>query len=277
VAAEHRFLSFDETPVFYRKYEAAGSAKAVVVILHGMGEHSGRYTHIASYLSEMGFEVYVPDLRGFGQSGGKRAAVRRFADYHNDLKALHSFIDRNRKGLPVFLFGHSFGGLICSSYAAFASGPRIKGLVLSSPIFGIAVPVPFWRKVLGLAASYVVPDFTQPNGVDPQKLTHDQDILAVYKKDTLLYRRISARLFRELIFMTGRRSAIASRVSCPTLIVQSGDDRVVSQAATQQFYDDLKAEDRRIVIYPDFYHEVLNETGREKVFSTVGQWLLERV
>ena len=241
-----------------------------------MGEHGGRYAHIASYLSEMGFEGYVPDLRGFGQSGGKRGGLRRFSDFHGDLKALHSFIDRNRKGVPIFIFGHSFGGLVASSYLAFASGLRVHGLVLSSPIFGIAVPVPFWRKVLGFVASYLAPNFTQPNGVDPRKLTHDTEILAAYSKDPLLYRRISARLFRELVLMMGRRSAIASRISCPTLIVQSGDDQVVSKTATQQFYDALKAEDRKIEIYPDFYHEVLNEIGREKVFSVIGQWLLAR-
>jgi acylglycerol lipase len=276
VNSEHRFVSFDETPIFYRRVESS-SPRAAAIILHGMGEHGGRYEAFAQYLSEMGIESYLPDLRGFGQSGGRRCTVRRFSDFHGDLKALHAFVERSRKGIPVFIFGHSFGGLIASSYLAFGSPARTRGLILSSPIFGIAVPVPAWKKAFGMAISFVAPDLTQSNEVKAETLTHDKRILEIYRQDPLLDHRISARLYRELVFMMGRKTAIASRIACPALIVQAGDDQVVSKDATLQFYDHLKTEDREIEVYPDFYHEVLNETGREEVYTRIGRWILKRL
>ena len=100
---EHQLISFDETPLFYRSFQGQTPSKGIVIIIHGMGEHGGRYHLLAEYLVELGFTCVVPDLRGFGRSGGERAYVNRFADFHEDLKALHAFIARNHKDAPIFL------------------------------------------------------------------------------------------------------------------------------------------------------------------------------
>lgn len=271
--SEHRFLSFDATPIFTRVRSGAEAPQAVVLILHGMGEHGGRYQHLADYLSGLGILSILPDLRGFGRSGGRRASVTHFSDYHRDVAALEAWAGRQYPDTPQFIFGHSFGGLIASSYVAFERKSAFSGLILSSPLFGLAVRVPMWRHALGLAASWVWPHFTQPNGVDTGKLTHDALMMRTYGQDMLIDHRISARLYRELCAMLARKRDIAARIHCPALIVQAGEDRVVSAEETQRFYDRLTSEDRSLQIYPGLYHEVLNETERAEIFSRIGVWI----
>lgn len=270
---EHRFISFDETPIFYRRLKPPSPARGIVILLHGLGEHGGRYAHVGSFLAENGLESVAPDLRGFGKSGGSKGSVRHFSDYHKDLFILHSYIVRNHRALPIFLLGHSFGGLIASSYLAFHENAQTTGLILSSPLFGISIHVPQWRYLLGILASYLVPDFSQSSRVRPTFLTHDEAILADYLKDPYIYQRISARLFREMVRMIAKRNQIAHRISVPTLIVQAGEDYVVSKDETTRFFNLLKIKDKELTVYDHFYHEILNEVGREKVISRINAWI----
>ena len=270
--SEHRFISFDETPIFYRRLKTA-EARSVLILVHGMGEHGGRYQAFAEYLAAAGVESVIPDLRGFGKSGGKRACVRCFSDFHEDLAALHGLIASEKRNLPLFLLGHSFGGLLTASYLAYRSRHRADGLVLSSPIFGIAVPVPAWRHLLGLATAWVLPDLTQPTGIPTEALTHDKGILEEYERDPLVYRRLSSRLYRELVGMMGRGGDIARRLSLPVLVLQAGQDRVVSRQAAVDFYTALRSGDKELEVYEDWYHEVINEVGRDKAFSRAALWI----
>ena len=274
---EHRFVSFDETPIFYRYRATQEPLKGIVLMVHGMGEHGGRYQAFADYLAEMGLVSIVPDLRGFGRSGGKKVCLKRFTDFYKDLAALHSWAHRQYKETPLFLLGHSFGGLIVSSYSAFYPHPKVSGLILSSPIFGIAVPVPFWRHLLGVAASYLYPDYTQNSGLDPKTLTHDQAILEAYNKDLEIDHQISARLYRELVRQIARREEIAKNIHTPVLIVQAGEDKVVLKDRTVQFFNELNFQDKEMEIYPGFYHEVLNEIERPAVYSRIGRWILNHI
>ena len=272
---EHRLVSFDETPLFYHRLRVPG-AKAQVILQHGMGEHGGRYRHVAEYLAALGIESAVPDLRGFGQSGGKRACVRSFSDFHGDLAALHTHLAR-QSALPLFLIGHSFGGLVASSYLAFYSQiSPVRGLALSSPIFGIAVPVPPWRHALGMTLSYLFPDHTQGTRVDASKLTHDPLMLRAYAQDKFIRQIISARLYRELVRMIVRRAEIAHSLKVPALVLQADQDFIVSREMTVMFYNELASLDKQLQIYPSFYHEILNETGRQDVLARLGDWILKR-
>ena len=274
---EHRLISFDETTLFYRRCEAEPSKRGTVIVLHGMGEHGGRYESLAKFLSGRGLEAVIPDLRGFGRSGGNRACVRRFHDFHEDLKAIHEFVARNQKGLPLFLLGHSFGGLVASSYLAYCDRPHLNGLVLSSPIFGIAVPIPKWRHFFGIACSYLAPDYSQATRVRPESLTHDTELLAYYKEDPYIYQKISARLYRELVGMMKRRFDIAGRIRVPVLVAQAGEDAVVDKDETVRFFNSLASADKELELYSSFYHEILNETGREAVYKRIGDWILRHI
>src|SRR3989338_1616367 len=172
---EHRFISFDETPIFYRFLDTKNPSKAIVLIVHGMGEHGDRYQAFGEYLAELGIACAVPDLRGYGQSGGSRAWVRHFSDYHQDLRALHSFLTRRHKDQPIFLMGHSLGGLIVSSYMAFSSPLKTNGIILSSPNFGLAIPVSWHKHAMAIVGSYCAPRYSESTRIAPEMLTHDRD------------------------------------------------------------------------------------------------------
>lgn len=269
---ERRFLSFDKTPIFYRRLKPASEVKATILVVHGMGEHGGRYQAMAEFLAERGFQLLIPDLRGFGKSGGKRACLRSFSQYFEDLAALHRLITEEEKGTPVFLLGHSLGGLIASAYAAFFEHPPMKGLILSSPCFGIAIQVPLGKHLLGILNSFIMPDLAQNSGLNPKHLTHDKEIVERYINDPLVCRVVSARLYHEMIRMLGRKEEIAARLRCPLLILQAGMDIIVSKQATLLFYEKLKITPKAIEIYENSYHEVLNETNRMAVWERLGQW-----
>ncbi len=276
--SEHRLISFDETPIFYRRFKpTATPAKGIVVIQHGMGEHGGRYGHVAAYLANLGLETISMDLRGFGLSGGRRCYARHFMNYCGDLGALHAFISRTNEGTPIFLLGHSFGGLVASAYLALQKHPKINGLILSSPIFGIALTVPGWRHTLGIIGALIFPTFTQSNSIKPPMLTHDTQVLSEYKKDPLIYHYVTARLYKELIFAMGLKKSIAQRIVEPVLVMQAGEDTVVSRQETVNFYELLNTADKELEVYEGFYHEILHEVEREKVLSRMGDWIEKRL
>ena len=274
---EHRFISFDETPIFYRRLDPSNLPQAVAIIVHGLGEHGGRYRAFAEYLVGLGCQCYVPDLRGFGKSGGKRACVKRFSDFQNDLEALRRWIWRTHKSLPSFLIGHSFGGLVASSTLSRYPEPQTTGLVLISPIFGIAIQVPAWRHWLGLIASCLIPDYVQSSRVNPKLLTHDAEILKAYGNDPLISHKISAGLYRELWRQLSRKDQIAVSLYGPILVLQAGQDFIVSKKNTLNFYKNLKAKDKELEVYDDLYHELLNETKRDVIYSRIGSWISKHI
>ena len=273
--SEHQFISFDETPVYYRHLETVSPSKAILIIVHGMGEHGGRYQDFAQSLVGFGIESFIPDLRGFGKSGGKRACVKKFSDYHRDLEALHSFVARHHKETPIFLMGHSFGGLIASSYLAFSQYPKTRGLVLTSPLYGIALPVPLWRHCLGMLLSVLAGDHCEPSNVNPAFLTHDRELLGGYPRDPLIFHNISARLYREFKTMMDRKNEMAAKLTLPVLMLQAGEDFVVSKDRAIEFYDQIRSTDKELEVYEGFYHEILNEIKRDSVYSRIGTWLLK--
>ncbi len=272
----HKLLSFDGTPLHYCRFTPDMPPKGTLIIVHGMGEHGGRYRRLAEHLLPLGVESIALDLRGFGQSGGARAYVPRFEYFLKDLEAIHAFVYRRNNKLPIFLLGHSLGGLIASDYAAGAKRPPLKGLVLSSPAFGIAIPVPTWKHLMALAVSVITPHYSEKDNVSISLLTHDAVIRNEYEKDPLIYHRITTGLYREMTRAIKRSAQIAARLSLPVLVLQAGNDAIVKKEETLEFYDRIKSSDKTVEVYPELYHEILNETGREKVFARITAWLFSK-
>ncbi len=271
--SEHRLISFDETPIFYRKFESKVPLKAALIILHGMGEHGGRYQPVAEYLTATGVTSYVLDLRGFGKSGGHRAYARHFSDFHKDLNAICQLARQTSPKTPLFVLGHSFGGLIASSYSVLPAKEKIQGLILSSPLCGIAIPVPAWKRYLGLGMAFLFPTYAQGSGVNPALLTHDTEIQKEYAKDSLIYHRITAGLYKELCGALAQADSTATKLTVPTLLLQAGEDFIVSKKASIDFYHKISSSDKELEVYEGFYHEILNEVQRSQVFSRIAAWL----
>ena len=274
---EHRFIGFDETPLFYRRLRVESRPKAVLLMVHGMGEHGGRYKDFAGTLGAEGIESVMPDLRGFGKSGGKRGCIRQFSDYHKDLEALHGYLVRENKPYPIFILGHSFGGLIVSSYLAQSDCLKPQGFILSSPAFGIAVPIPAWRNAIGMCFSALSPDLTQDNQVNPVFLTHDSIEVEKYKTDGLVHHKISARLYSQTKKLLGRHLEIAKKIVAPALVLQAGDDRVVLKDETIRFFEALGGADKEIEIYAGFYHEILKEKEKRRVYIRIVEWIFKHI
>ncbi len=271
--SEHRFISFDRTPIFYRLVSPGPNALATLVVVHGMGEHGGRYVDLANYLASEGYQVVIPDLRGFGQSGGLRGCVRSFKDYYQDLDALMGAVRPEISGRKSFLLGHSFGGLISFHYAAERQESRLSGLILSSPNFGLSISVPKWRHWIACAMAYLLPDLTQANRVNPTYLSHDKKSVLRYRTDKLIHAKISARLYRELTAYMSKCVSVANRFGAPVLVLQAGDEKIVSRPQTEKVFEAILADDKTLEIYEGFYHEILNEENSGIVYERILSWL----
>ncbi len=274
---EHRFISFDRTPIFYRTVSPGQNALATVVIVHGMGEHSGRYINFATYLASEGYHVVMPDLRGFGLSGGARGCVGSFEDYFADLDAALSVVRQEYSHPKIFLMGHSFGGLVAFHYGISRPEAQFSGLVLSSPNFGISIKVPAWRHVLALCVARIFPDLTQANRVNPTYLSHDKKSVIKYRTDPLIHSRISAGLYRHMTLQMKDSVMAAKRLRIPSLFMQAGDERIVSRPATERVFDAVLAKEKTLETYEGYYHEILNEQNSGVVFEKVLSWLDQQI
>lgn len=273
---ESRFRSFDGTEIYYQLLRSAES-RGLILITHGLAEHSDCYVEIARRWQLQDWDVVMWDLRGHGQSEGQRGFVRDFSDYTQDLQQLLHVLNQNTPlgSRPLVLFGHSMGGLVTfSSLLRYPHWP-VRGVALSSPLFGISVPVPQWKSVGARLLAKAAPWFTLGNEIRFGDLTHDLQKIADYKRDPLRHEKIGATLFLSMLEEMAWCRDRASDWHWPTLLQLAGDDRIVSSPASQQIFEMVPAEKKRIVIYEGLFHEIYNELGKEKVDSDLFGFLNE--
>lgn len=261
----------DGLRLFRRLWLPEGQPAGTVALVHGFAEHSGRYGHLADLLCSMNFSFATFDLRGHGQSDGKRAHVDRFEDYLLDID---SFLEQLPEHLPqpVWLLGHSLGGLIATRYVQ-SRNNRVAGLILSSPFLGFAIKVPGYKAIAGRLLSGVIPALTMKTGLDPAVLSHDEEVVRKYRDDPLVNRVASARWFTETTEAQRKALEDAPSLSMPLLVLQAGDDKLSSVEVTRLLFERAGSEDKDIEIYPGMYHEVFNETERQKPMSRLAEWL----
>ena len=263
---------------------AALPPRAVVLMLHGLGEHAGRYGHVAEQLLEWGFAVRAYDQRGHGHSSGARGCLPHDATLLEDLAdmvdatRLHcSAASQQSDGaLPLILLGHSLGGLVVSRFVALKMRP-VEGLVLSSPAFD--VDLGGLQKLLLAAMPRLVPHLCVGNGLDARWLSHDECVVRDYLADPQVHDRISARLGKFIATAGPATLAAAPGWRTPTLLMYAGDDRFVNPAGSRAFAE--AAADALAVrvgtvtskCFDGLYHEIFNETGAAPVFDTLKAWL----
>ncbi len=271
---ERFFNARDGIRLFFRRWFVAGP-RGLVALVHGFAEHCGRYDEVASVLNRAGWSVAAMDYRGHGQSGGRRAHIDRFDEYLDDV---HAFLDEIRRDgfeeRPVLL-GHSQGGLIAARFAELFQ-ERISRLVLSSPFFGLAMKVSAPKAWLGKVVSRWLPTFSMPTGVDPAWLSHDSKVVDAYTADPLISHHATTRWFTEVTRAQDNTFGDAGRLQAPLLVLQAGDDKLSSVEATRRFFEAAGSTDKHIELYRDYYHEIFNEVGRDKVFGDLTAWLEKR-
>lgn len=249
-------------------------ARGILVVSHGLGEHSGCYAGFAGALASTPdlVDVLTFDYRGHGLSPGKRGVVRRYSDYVSDLRAALDLASEYRPNTPIFLLGHSNGGQV-AIHEILAEPHRVKGLVLSNPSLRVSAKVPRHKYVAGLFLRRFAPNVTLQSTVTDEALTRDPISLAERKADTLRHDKISAPLFFGMV--EGGRAVVAraSEVHTPVLLILGGSDHVVDPTTTRGFFDALASEDKTLRLYPEMLHEPLNEIGREAVIEEIIGWI----
>lgn len=253
-------------------WPAAGTTRAHLLLIHGIAEHAARHAHVAARFARAGIETHAFDLRGFGASGGRRAYVDRWSQYHDDVEDQLAAIRTESADLPVVLYGHSMGGLIALGYVL-ADAPRRQPdlLVLSAP--AIVAVVARWKRSLADVLGRLAPGLEIPNELPPGGLSRDPQVETAYRSDPLNHHRTTTRLGLELFREQARvqeRLAQIERLPLPTYVLHGSDDQIVPVAASAPL-DGRQNATRRV--YPGLRHEMHNEPEADAVVGDTVTWI----
>lgn len=248
--------------------------RGVVIVVHGLGEHAGRYDHVARQLNDWGFAVRGYDQCGHGESGGARGSLPSDTRLLDDLADMvDSTRARMRKGLPLILLGHSMGGLVVGRFVSLKMR-EVDGLVMSSPALNAGMNA--FQKLLVSILPKIAPDLRVGNGVKPQFISHDPAVVAAYKADPLVHERISARLARFIADAGPQTVALAAQWTVPTLLLYAGDDRLLNPQGSRDFAATAPKDVVTSQGFDALYHEIFNELDAKPVFAALKQWLDQR-
>jgi len=254
---------------------APSPPKAVLAMVPGYADHGARYAHVMGALAEHGIGSVVIDLRGHGRAGGTRGYLDRFGDVLDDVDELRKLAERKAGGAPLFLFGHSFGGLVATTSVLERGGPW-KGLVMSGPFFGFALAVPRAKILAGKIASRLVPKLALPTGLSGQHVTHDPVKAAAYDSDPLVFKNATARWFTETTAAQARALRDAGRLTLPLYVTFGAADPIASFTAGKRFFDAAGSVDKTWDPREGLFHEVLNEPSWKDIVEPIARWILAK-
>jgi alpha-beta hydrolase superfamily lysophospholipase len=270
--------SADGDRLYWRRHTPEEDPRAILLVVHGLAEHSGRYLHVLDHFANAGFDCWAHDYRGHGQSPGLRVHVREFDEFLTDLEAARRLVGEGQSELPLFLVGHSQGGLIVLR-EALTNPQGLQGIVVSSPFLGMhpdAAPPAALHMVANIVSTFA-PKLMFSKVAEPSALSRDPKVPEAYIADPLVSTTVSARWFTSVLRAHADTLARASSLSLPALVMQSGDDRLTDPAATRSWVSHAPADLVEYVEWEGLYHEMFNEPEKEEVFARVEQWLGERL
>jgi len=269
--AEGTFAGQGATELYYQRWRPDASPRATLAVVHGYGEHSGRYGNVVDWFVPRGYALYALDMRGHGRSPGQRGYIESFAQVREDVRAFLDTVHEQEPQPPTFMVGHSQGGLTVLNYVLHdPSG--LAGVVASGPLLS-HLPLSPLLLQLSKLLSKVWPSFALDTGVDAAGLSHDQNVVDAYVNDPLVHSKGTPRLGTELIAAIEWTQAHAADMALPCLIVHGGADRLCLPEASRTFYEHITFADKERIEYDGYFHEVFNELGKEKVLADVETWL----
>jgi alpha-beta hydrolase superfamily lysophospholipase len=261
--------------LFRRTWRPAGPERAVLINVHGLGDHSGLYPALVEHFTARAIAVYAFDLRGNGRSPGQRAYVERWDEYREDLERFVAVVRREEPDRPIFLLGNSLGGLIVLDYAL-CRPEGIRGIIAASPPLGqLGVPAPL--LALGRLLSRVWPRFSVRTGMDLTGLARDPVVAETVLADPLFHRVGTARLSTEVVAAIARVQAAAPRFPLPLLVLHGSADRMVPPDGSRAFVARVGHPDRQLREYAGAYHVLFADLDRERVLTDVEQWIAARL
>lgn len=258
--------------LYYRRYTANISGPTIIVV-HGLGEHSGRYEHLMEYFDGTGISFFLFDNRGHGKSTGPRGHVSGFHEYLDDLGFFVRMVrEEQKEGEDIFLLGHSMGGVIVANYLI-QRDAFFTGAVLSGPAFRPGAKIHFLKKKAGNIFSRYLPAFSMRTGLNPDHLSHDSRVIREYKSDNLVHKKASARWYTSFIAAGEFAVQQAGAISCPLLILHGGDDMLAALSGSEEFFLNVRAKESELRVFDGFFHEIFNELEKEKVFQAMAGWM----
>jgi alpha-beta hydrolase superfamily lysophospholipase len=246
-----------------------------MVLIHGLGEHSGRYLWFAEQFVRAGFAILTIDLRGHGLTGGQRGHVPNYECFMDDIELLLGEAQKRYPGLPLFLYGHSLGGNLVINYVL-RRKPKLAGVIASAPGLKTAEKPAAWKTTIGRLLYRVYPKLSMENGLKVNFLSHDPEVIRKYQTDPLVHKLISARFGIDFLDSGVWALAHAGEFSLPLLIIQGGQDGIVDPGTNRQFAKDVPGD----VTYREWetgYHELHNEEWRNEVTQVILDWAGLRV
>lgn len=264
----------DGLRLYLRRTEVA-NARGEILIAHGFGEHSGRYGALTDHLTSHNYSVTAYDQRGHGLSDGLPGHVESFDEYDQDLMKLVASVRERNQAAPIFLIGHSMGGLIALRYLA-RRGGELSAAVISAPLIEVAVPVPAHKLMIARVGARMAPRLRLDNEINPANLSRDPEVGRAYAVDPLVNRKVSTTWFSEATRAMREVAQSASQIKTPVLVMHGTEDRLASVEATKRMFANIGSSDKELVIYPGFYHELFNEPEKQDVFERVTDWLKTR-
>ncbi len=262
--------------IFYRRWVQTSSPKATLLVLHGLGEHSGRYQPLAEFFSAHDLAVVCPDHLGHGLSPGKRGYIKTFEDYFFAVEETRDKLELDFPNLPCFLLGHSMGGLIGASHLI-ENQDRFAGAIFSGGAFRLAEnPSSLLRWVVE-ALAFILP-LTGVMKIDGRKISRDADVVEAYLQDPLVHHKsYSARLISEFIQATENLRENAHAIFIPVLALHGEADTLTAPEGSPDFIENISSQDKTLKMLSGVYHEILNEPEGYQVMSDIKLWIDERI
>ena len=256
----------------YRSWRPS-PVRAALIILHGFGEHGGRYQAFASSLASQGIWVAAPDLPGHGRSGGKRGDLASMAGCVQQLRTMTQEMFLPASGLTRYsLFGHSFGGLLAIVWAM-QNPANLQRLILESPLLDVGFPIPWWKTTAARLFTGWWPTATFSTSLDVDALSHDPAVVQGYRADPLVHHVMSARTYVAILAAKDLALEGTAAIRRPVFMLTGGEDRIVSVAVARRWFDRLSGEKQQVA-FPGAYHELHHEPAREEVIRLVADWVL---
>jgi acylglycerol lipase len=274
IGAREETLENQGLKIFFRSWRPPTTARGAVVVVPGFNSHSGYYTWAALKLAAAGHATYAIDLRGRGRSDGERFYVDKFGDYVSDIAALVDLVRSRNVGLPVFLLGHSAGGVLACLYTL-DHGSALTGLICES--FAFQTPAPDFALAVLKGLSHVAPH-AHVLRLKNEDFSRDPQVVAAMNSDPLIAHETQpTKTVAELVRSDERLKEEFERIRLPLLILHGTEDKAAKASGSQLFYDRVGSTDKTLKLYDGHFHDLLNDLGKETVMADITAWIEARL
>lgn len=262
--------------IYTQNWQPSDEPKAVLILVHGLAEHSNRYVGIANYFTEQGYAVYALDHEGHGHSQGLRGYINSFDDFLTTLDQYLNNIANQHPGKKLFLVGHSMGGVISSAYLL-EHQQKLAGCILSGAALATGDVISPLQKVVLNTLSKVLPKLPVLQ-LEANDVCHDPAVVEAYKNDPHVFTgKIRVRLITEILRTADRVLKYAANISLPMLILHGGDDKMASPSGSEKLYAGISSSDKTLKIYPGLYHEIFLEPEKLEIYAAIHTWLEQKL